>query len=265
LRDIVEVTQDKLIQKDPENPRRFLDRWELKKVTYGPDIDEKAMGYFQYFGLVDEILPANKEHDFGLVNGGLNGGIGRFGFAVKQWKQGVHFDTLVLLGSKRELKRDGEVDEIKNFLDPNYFGLPVREGWEQPEELPTTEFELMHAVFDKIDMPEDMRKHDKLMGIDSEANLHPDGTKTRAITDNNVSDWLKTDPKGTFIAYANNPYILRMGLVLKEKIPDITLLKGEIVGAAADPEFSGLEVYEGEFARLLFQVEKVLDKRKINV
>ena len=207
-------------------------------------------------GMLDEIPPINDLYDHVLIPGALVTRVRtRLKYLIDLWQKGLRFKEINFLRGERPLAESGR-ETPEALLDNNNQELPFREGWQPPQELPTTELEMMKLVWDQADLPQGLR-HSQVKWINAPMKPNPSGGRPlRPTTEDTIKKWLETNPSsGTCLDISNNPHIGYQHSVLKTHLPDE--LKLETVGSSASLELP-LAFYLGEMSRWLYQEKQRL-------
>lgn len=197
---IVQKTQEKWLRK------KGTERWECKIL---PDPDpEKSFLLFKELGMIDERLPMKKEYDYAAFCGAPTfRALSRFASLKEIWNSGVRFKTIVILTGERTLdpKVDLEFDIVKNADVPLH-----------------TEKDLMIYLYNKLDLPEEMRKLPLVV-----ADAKKSANETRAQSPDTFQAWRNTNPApGSVLLITDQPFIPRMSTQA------VNILKGFTVEGA---------------------------------
>lgn len=253
LKNIVDITQEKFFQKHPDGQRK--ERWEIDEVI--PRLREQALPILDKLGMLKEFFPSERKYDSVLMLGAtLTSVRKRLSYLGDLWENSIRFDKIVFLGGERALEPTKENPTV--LFDSNNKDLLVRNDWQIPEKIPTTELEMMQMVWDQAKLPSSMKKI-KTEWIDAPLKPNPVGGKPlRPTTEDTLKIWLRNNQTAQkILAISNNPHIGYQQSVLKTYLPkDFEI---ETVGSAASPE-SSLAFYLGEMTRWLYQEQIRLEK-----
>src|SRR5262249_341267 len=152
----------------------------------------------------------------------------RIDHLITQFRRGVHFNQVILLTGQR-------------FLDPKA---------EEQYSPFKTEAEMVLFLWEKTQMPEEMRKIPCLL-IDAPKQKKNDGSWTRNNTKDTVIEWLKTNPSpGRCLFISSQPFLGYQDSVVRTVIP--STFSTETIGSQADPDLP-VAVFLDNLARWLYQ------------
>lgn len=254
LESIVNITQEKFIQKKPDGQRK--ERWEIEEVL--PHLKKEAMPILDKLGMLKEFFPSGEKYDSVLMFGALLPSVRkRLNYLIDLWENGVRFDKIVFLGGERPLIEEKESRDM--LYDKKNKDMLVRGDWQVPEKKPTNELEMMQLVWNQARLPDDMRKI-STEWINAPLKPNPTGGKPlRPTTEDTINIWLRNSPtERKILAISNNPHIGYQQSVLETYLPED--FKIETVGSAASLELS-LAFYLGEMTRWLYQEQQRLGKK----
>lgn len=263
---IVKKTQDMFFP--TKDGVRLNERWEL------PDLPEeveklrnKLISIFKDLGMIDKISPVKFNHDYVFVPGALEKRVsGRIKDLIGLCNDGLSVNkAVVLLGGQRPLKPH----EIEAFLDTENSVLPVRKGWVRPEKLPTTELEMMKAVWDKTELPGALKEVElievdaPLVEVEVESKLEGEENYillVRPSLEDTIKKFVEDyHPEGSGIAPVGGPYTPGQHSTFITNLPDSFWM--ESVGSAADPKLP-LKNLINEAVGLLYREHKRLFPEK---
>lgn len=178
---------------------------------------EQFFPIFKEMGLIDQILPKNKNYDYIIVHGGSIRTIReRLGFLLKILDLGITTKQIIIFSGERFLDPENESKEIicKTEDENNFF--KTRIGWKCPEKLPFTEKEGTEMVIDQLISDEDLKA--KINIINTSSNISQNGKVYRSPTRTTIDEWfINYKPqKGNILAISNNPYIPYQDIVMRQ-------------------------------------------------
>lgn len=122
---------------------------------------------------------------------------------MKRYNDGLRFKKLVVLAGERPLDPIKEPATI--FYDRKNCILPIREDFKEPAELPKTEADMAHVLFDQVQWPVDFKEIVEIEFVD---------------TGDTVKHWLLRNPRpGSVLSISNQPYVRYQHAVLKTLLP----------------------------------------------
>lgn len=214
------------------------ERWEAQSPQF-ESLYPALFPLLQHLGLVQEINTHLKIYQGALIHGAhLIRMRLRLNYLIQQWNCGVRFYDLYFLSGERDLERD-----------------------EKQESLTQTENELTEWLWKQADVPLDMRKFVTVHFISAfKKKDEKSGKYVRPTTDDTLYAWLKTKPlPGRYLAISNAPYIIRQDLVTQDIVPPEYCI--DTVGPKANSQ-EKMAILLDEFARTLFQLKKLKDKKR---
>lgn len=256
LSSIVDATQNLWLRK------QGTERWEIEEQVHN-NIDQ-IYTLFGDLGMVHEIHAAKKSYNYLLFLGcSLPAVRARLVFMQQQWDRGVRFENIVVIGGPRPL--DDSRESVDKLLRKPHEKLPFKNDWVAPQQLPTTEFEMMKMVWNQsdiykniinlpfswIDVPMVVVQRCKCMNRDH-------WTYRRPGTVDLLNTWLKTDPKkGSCLVISSQPFVgyqhSAVATVLEEAGFEV-----ETIGYNAVLE-GRVKTYLDNIARWLYQEKKRLN------
>lgn len=243
LDSIVQSTQKAWLRpKDKE-------RWQLDDSGL-EQIRQRLEPYLTELGLLREVRPTFECYKYALILGStLSSTIGRIIFLVQQWRQGLRFETLVLLGCQRCL--DHQFESLQYIFNDPYLTQEekdiVKAHWNEIR----TEMDMLQFLFFTMKATESMRKTVALVTINAPNKLNSDGSLSRPSTRDTIDLWLAcSPPDGTCLAISDQPHILYQQAVLASCLPPV--LPVETVGPAITNDITLAETLDA-LARLLYQ------------
>lgn len=212
------------------------ERWDI--VDSNVENKDQFFKLFNQLYLVDEITPQQEQYDYLLLMGAAYVRVKtRLEYTIKLWDKGVRFDMIVVLSGSRPLT-DLELDALR--LDYNL---------DDGDFIPATEAQVMQFVYDKIDMPETMRKIPMIL-IDAPMKVSKTGTLARPTTGDTVNLWMELKPApGSCLVISNQPYVGYQDSVTKTLLPKTFTV--ETVGEKSEDTKIG--IYLDTLARNLYQ------------
>ncbi len=156
-----------------ENLLRKGERWEEQTKKF-EELKPKIKPLLTELGFVAEVLPSFKEYKGSIIHGGLLPRVVlRLQYLVEQWQQGIRFSHLYFLSGERPLEAQHESKE--SFIKQK---VTIKEE----ESFPKTECEMIQLVWEKSEIPEDMRKEVKVQFVN--APMVKDAKPLRAMLQN---------------------------------------------------------------------------------
>lgn len=197
LSKIAEVTQREWLRPKGTERWQIHERYDSQRIELVP--------YFEKLGMLCEKEPAKERYEHALLLGGLLSRVRiRLAYLAQQWRKGVRFNSIVLLGSDRTLDSKLECPQFLLSRDPI---LPTGKDWKTPTELPTNEIDMMKFVFAQADLPEGMRRT-RLVIVTAPHKRDRDGNITRATTEDTLLAWYNAKPStGKVLLLSNQPFI----------------------------------------------------------
>jgi len=235
LGSIVKSTQSEWLRKPG------TERWDIVDSFVGNK--DKFFELFTKMDLIDQVDTQRKEYEHALWMGATFSRIkDRLNHLIELWSDGVRFNNLVILSGARPLT-DGE----KSLAVSSY---QLTDG-----SCPQTEAELMKMVYEKSEMPVEMRSRGMIF-IDVPMQEIKDGIFARPTTGDTVCYWLKLKPLvGNCLVVSNQPYVSYQDSVTKSLLPKEFSI--ETVGKKSVDTKNG--VYLDTLARFLYQENKRLN------
>jgi hypothetical protein len=161
---------------------------------------------------------------------------------VEVWQQGTRFNDVVILSGARPL-----TDDEKSLAMLTYQLLE--------SSCPQTETELMKLVYEKCEMPADMRQL-SLVVVDVPMKVNEKGALVRPTTGDTVNLWMQSNPKvGNCLVISNQPYVGYQDSVTKTLLPKEFVV--DTVGKKSVDTKIG--VHLDNLARYLYQEKKRLN------
>ncbi len=188
--------------------------------------------------LYKEKLPKQKHYDALVLCYGKYSNIQkRIDFLIKLHNQGITFDKIYLLGSKRSLKNGP--DEEKKFI-------PIL----KQKNVKLNEMELINYLWQETPMPDSLR----LIPVESfkAVKRSHDFSSKMHYTLKVMVDSIKITKGKSFLFVTNNPYICVHDAIAKNALAPYEV-NVETVGAAMESE--QLEVVLGRIARCLYNLQ----------
>lgn len=231
LESIVEVTQKELLRKST------TERWEIgisEKDTHLKDI----LPFFKDFGMVEAKKPTLKKYHYAVILGStFSSVLKRLSFLEQQWREGIRFDKIIILGGERQLT-SVEKEELKSH---GYSSINDERD--------------MLEIACKLGLTDKKIKKLPLKLIKASKKPHA----LRATTSDTVQAWLETQPEpGTALVVSTQPHILYQEAVLKRLLPETFTIEG--VGNQAKPDLL-LGIYTDALARFLYECLEITKKR----
>lgn len=241
LQQLVDYTQQEWLRKPG------TERWQMQEIA-ALNNKEAVMQSLQKLELFKTIAPTKKQYAYCIVFGSAAKSMRkRIAFAFALHKQGIHCTHYIFLGGKRPLDPKQESKEV--LLDRNNKELPVRASWQEPQELPTNETELIKFLINQAEIPAGLNANDFVF-VDAPMKTNPNGTTARPTTGDTLHHWLATNPTpGNCLFISSQPYVGYQDSVARTYIPAEFSI--ETVGTAVEEE--SISVLLDTIARWLYQ------------
>lgn len=238
-----------------KNLLRQGERWE-KQTDRFESLAPQLLPLLDQLGLIQEVRPPANIYKGALVHGASLPRVRhRIYELVEQWKRGVRFHHLYLLGGERPLEPLYEDEEA--LLSDTTSPLTVDKNWNRPATLPKTESEMMRFVWEQADIPQDMRQQLQLHVINAPMKTTPHAL-ARPTTRDTIDYWLQSSPlQGAYLAVTHAPYILRQDLVMQKLLPEEYTV--DTLGPAASPHEKMVIILD-ELARAISEVTEIAEK-----
>ena len=181
------------------------ERWEISELPIDDSIKEKLLVSFANLGCCHEVQPTKKHYKGVILYGGtLSRVCIRLAYLMRLWSEGVRWDEIVLLGSRRPLNPEIEPCDAAILHESNLLALDKHQ---LAPELPTDEAAMMQWLVNGADFPKDLRAV-PVRVIAPAMKIMTDGTIGRPTTADTIKDWLTTyKPEGDYLAISNQPFI----------------------------------------------------------
>lgn len=181
----------------------------------------------QNLGFVDEVKPSFKEYQAIIIYGALLPRVqNRISYLIKQFKKGITFSHIYLLGSERTLQNSEKL--VLGDLACS------------------TEMEMIRILWKRM-------TGDIFKGIEVHYICAPQNGLKRAITDDTVNKWLEGKPlPGRYLVVSNQPHILRQGLVANSIAPDD--FDFDVIGKRLSTKEPTMIILD-ELARAIYQLK----------
>lgn len=133
----------------------------------------------------------------------------------ENWGQSVS-PHIYLLGGARPLDPVKESREV--LCTPEE--LPFKNGWTLPEQMPTTEAEMMEFTWQQSQLPSEWKYELVNTSFQPKDRKNPDGEKRPPNTGDTVRHWfMHHQPKpGTYLAVSNQPFVQYQELVCQRAL-----------------------------------------------
>jgi hypothetical protein len=235
-----------------KNLLRQRERWD-KQTDLFESLKSQLLPLLDECNFLRSAHPHLKKYRGAIVHGALLPKVrSRLGFLVEQWKEGVRFSELYFVSSDRPL--DAEHETTKALLQSD-----SEIGNNPSLVLPKTECEMMGWVWERSDLPSEMREHVRVHFINAPMKKDP-ATQTllRPSTNDATRCWLALfPPKGNYLVVSNAPYTNRQDLVMRTIAPKEYGF--DTIGPAADGN-EKMAILLDELARCIFQTKNYFEK-----
>lgn len=242
LDSIVAETQKKWLRP------RDQERWHM--VSPYESLRDKLQPLFDQMGLLSEVRPQYNEYEYALLNGDtLKYFRPRIAFLFLLFEEGVRFQKLIVCTGARPLDPDEEPETM--FFDRDNGIAPIRDDYQLPAELPKTETDIAHMLFDQAIFPVWFTESVAIEFVDTPMQKHTDGSVRRPNTGDTIHHWLDRYPKpGSVLSISDQPFVCYQHAVLKTLLPPPFVV--ETVGPAADKPIT-VGIFLDNLARWLYQ------------
>ncbi|MBS1988152.1 hypothetical protein JST56_04120 [Candidatus Dependentiae bacterium] len=253
LQNIVEVTQKNLLRPVGK------ERWQSPESVYQENAD-KIIPILKQLGLLQEVQAEQKDYRYGILLGATVTNVRkRLAFLIQEWNRGVRVDELVILAGQRIL--DPDIESVAVLYDRKNGILPIKQSWQDSQEHPKTETEMMRMVLEQAELPEGLAKIPCTF-IDAPMQKTADGLIRRPTTGDTVNAWLEKKPNpDSCLVVSCQPYVTYQDSVMRTLMPASFSL--ETIGARVS-EGENLATLLDTVARILYQeyqLVKVLEKK----
>lgn len=243
LDSIVQATQREWLRPAGKERWDAPDKHEDKRAQVLAILDQ--LGYLQ------EIHASKKRYNRAIILGALASRVrSRLAHFLKQWKAGVRFDEIVVLGGERPLHPKLESHQV--LLDRNNKELPIRADWTLQGELPETESGMIRMVFDQADLPEKLKKEVRIVFVETPMQQRPDGSLRRPNTGDTIIHWKRTcaPTPGSCLVISSQPYVCYQDAVARTFLSKYFGV--ETIGSCVQDDLP-LAVHLDNIARWLYQ------------
>lgn len=170
-----------------------------ERVAIREDVDRCATEMTLYA----ERKPVLTNYNYAVCHGAFLSGVRtNLSMLIAAWKQGIRFESLVVLSGERDLRKgENEQDCVKNLEDGSSYPF-FKKGWKMPADARyETEYDMVKLIWDQTELPEDMAEalKDKVVFVNA-----PRGKNVRPGTKDTIKEWIeKYHPEpGTVLAYS---------------------------------------------------------------
>lgn len=231
--EIVKETQEKWLRPAGK------ERWEVDD-SYAARKDE-LMPMFNAIGLTQEKKPSQIHYDYLLLMGALYSRVkSRLEYAISLSCLGIHFRTIVILGSERSLNAQQEPGSL-------FYG----------DTIPKTEFQMMQWLFEHTLLPNNIY-HLPTIWIDAPNKMDEHGKVQRATTVDTINLFLAQNPTpGSCLVISNQPHIEYQAAVTRLILPSEFTIEG--VGQSISTKAPVSEILDA-LARWIYLEEKLWNK-----
>ena len=230
---------------------RWIQKHEFRYQIQGRLPSDNEFGLLREIGCVNEIRATlDIEYDGVLLLGAILHRVrSRLAYLTDEYRHGLHFRRIFLLGSNRRLDKRKESPEF--LLTPSE--LPFKSSWKIPNQLPLTEIDMMRLVAEQSDLPQEW----EIVPI-SCPDVHTKTGIRHANTGDTILWWQKytTSSRGHFLVASNQPFVQYQKENARRLLPKEIILSG--VGPAANPNLP-IEVFLDNLTKQLYE-EIMLEK-----
>jgi len=130
------------------------ERWQIADKYI--DRRSELLPLLRRIGCIDEVKPKKRDYDYALFLGcALFRARKRLAHLIKLYKQGIRFNSIVVLSGQRPL--DNGIESREELLMGDESILPIRRGWRSTGEMPKTEIDMIRLLFEQTGLPDGMR------------------------------------------------------------------------------------------------------------
>lgn len=234
LDNVIEVTQGAWLRPSGE------ERWNSPEKKYSNETIMRNI--FKKLGLVNAVYAPKKIYQAAFIHGATMGSMKkRIDWLVHEYKQGIRFKKVIFIVGDRVLDEKAENPQVT------------------PELRLKTEDEAAKWLYEHTNLPVTLKKIPVEYVVAKSKIVN--GKVKRANTKDTIVAWLaqNPNPKGDFLAFSNQPFVLYQDLVLKTVLPKTVKLY--TVGSKADSDVK-MSVYLDGLARVLYQYKQMLMMKK---
>lgn len=215
------------------------ERWEVDDVYSARKAE--LVPLFKDLGLIEEKRPLQQSYDYLLLMGALyTRAQSRLEYAISLSCLGIRFNTIVILGSERQLNAQLEPSSL-------FYG----------DSIPKTEFQMMQWIFEHTFMPTIMYNASTIW-VNAPNTVDGNGKIQRATTADTINIFLAGNPRsGSCLVISNQPHIEYQAAVTRLLLPESFQVEG--VGQAISEKAPVSEILDA-LARWIYQEEKIWNK-----
>lgn len=240
LSSVIDATQKIWLR--PED----FERWHLQEQLHAHR--PFLMQQFKKLGMVDAIMPSQKNYDYFLFMGGdLPGVRERMAYMLKLWANGIRAKSIIFLTAQREL--DPSHEAIGKIHDRQLNDFACKPTWKPHQNTPKTECDMLKIIFDQADIPDSLAQ--TTIEFVNTPNQWKRNAWRRANTGDSILEWLKGNPApGSCLAITAQPLIGYQHAVSRTLLPSNFCV--ESVGCHAADDVTTAEFLD-TLARWLYQ------------
>ena len=193
--EIINQTQKLWLRQNGKERWETSDKFQNEKSELFP--------IFESLEMISEVKPKKKHYDHVIFLGcSVHRTIKRINFLIKEWEEGLRFDSLVFLLSDRTLDKKVESIDIIETAE--------------------TEYEATVKIYESIKLPVGFESKAKIVFINTKSKP---GQK-RPTTKDTIEDWLNTSPTpGNCLFISNQPFVTYQDTVARKILPDTFLIE----------------------------------------
>lgn len=238
------------------------ERWEVHDTRFDL-LRDKLKPFLTELGFLNEVEPHIKDYKGALIQGALIVRVRlRLYHLIELWKKGYRFNnTIYFFTGDRALFP--EFENRETFTKQQDTPLKIRKDWTPPDNLPTTEKEMIEWVWNQSEMPEEFRRNMAPVYVTAPLKLDPELQKMVRPTANDCAlYWSQSFPaKGKYLYISNSPYIHRFDLVMRNLFDSDKELQFDSVGPRASDKEKMSTIID-EVGRAIFEMWQMYEKHK---
>lgn len=206
LKDAINKTQSSWVQ--VQSGTNNKERIDLRDTPKWMDNRGNVLEILSKMGLLQERTPTLLHYDYAICHGAFLDSVqSRLANLIKQWKNGIRFDSLIFLTGERYLRKGpGEKDDFFLLCDATKAPYPFKKRWRPNPDSPyETEYDMVKLVWEQAEIPKDMAEalEGKIIFINALKGEFP-----RPSTHTTVRKWLNDyNPTSGTILASSSPIV----------------------------------------------------------